>query len=92
MFAGTQGLFLTMLNSIDSLECMIIQGVDVKEVNLIAYGNKVIRRVVVSVDGDVYFVCKSEEFEKAKQEGREPICVGFRREYIVQSPVTAGLE
>jgi hypothetical protein len=55
-----------------------------KRVNLIAYGGEIINRIVVSVEGDVYFVCKSEEFAQAKLEGREPVCIGFRKQYILK--------
>ena len=57
----------------------LIAGMDV---HLIAHGDITITRVVVSVEDDVYFVCKREEFEQANKEGREPVCIGFRREYI----------
>ena len=60
------------------------------DVSLISDGDKIITRRIVSVDGDVYFVCKDEEFEQAKVEGREPVCIGFKRKYVVElSPVTA---
>ena len=45
---------------------------------------EVINRVLVSVENGVCFVCKPEEFEAAKREQREPICIGFRPEYIVE--------
>jgi hypothetical protein len=54
-----------------------------KEVSLISCGDKVISRVIVSVEGDVYFVCKKEEFETARRENREPVCIGFRKEYVL---------
>jgi len=50
-----------------------------KKVSVIADGDVVIDRIVVSVENDVYFVCKREEFEQAKLEDRDPICIGFRR-------------
>ena len=55
-----------------------------KDVNLLAYGDEVILRTVVSVENGVYFVCKREEFEAAKREAREPRCIGFRKEYVVR--------
>jgi hypothetical protein len=58
-------------------------------VNLIADGGVIIERIVVSVDGDVYFVCKREEFQQARLDAREPICIGFKKEYLIGScPVT----
>jgi hypothetical protein len=55
--------------------------------SLISDRNVVIERVLVSVENGVYFVCKSEEFDAAKNEGREPICIGFRREYVLEPKV-----
>lgn len=46
-------------------------------------GDIVAERRLVSVENDVFFVCKDEEFEAAKREGREPICIGFKSEYVV---------
>ena len=54
-----------------------------KEISLIAYGDTAIVRTLVSVENGVYFVCKTEEFKQAKMEGREPVCIGFRREYVL---------
>jgi len=56
---------------------------EIIEVILVADRDEIIRRVLLSVDNDVYFVCKREEFEAAQREGRDPVCVGFRREYVV---------
>lgn len=53
-------------------------------VTLLADGNEVIQRQLVSVENGVLFVCKPEEFEAAKKEGREPVCIGFRREYVLE--------
>jgi hypothetical protein len=64
---------------------MNTQTVDGNDINLSAVGGEVIRLVVVSVEGDVYFVCKREEFERAKREGREPACIGFHRRDVVNT-------
>ncbi len=45
----------------------------------------IIKRRLVSVDNDVYYVCRTEEFEAAIRENREPTCIGFRREYVLQT-------
>jgi hypothetical protein len=37
------------------------------------------------VENGVLFVCKPEEFDAAKLENREPRCIGFRREYLVEA-------
>jgi hypothetical protein len=54
-----------------------------EKVAVIADKDEVLNRVLVSVENGVLFVCKLEEFEAAKREGREPACIGFRREYVV---------
>jgi hypothetical protein len=59
------------------------------EVTLVADKGEVITRTIVSVHDGVYFVCKREEFEASKREAREPVCVGFKREYVLRDPVTA---
>lgn len=56
-----------------------------KQVRLISYGDKIITRTVVSVAGDVIFVCKSEEFKRAEIDRRQPVSIGFRREYVLSA-------
>lgn len=56
-----------------------------KEVTLNAYGNRTIKRVLVAVEKGVLYVCKTEEFEAAAREDREPICIGFRLEDLVEA-------
>ena len=41
-----------------------------------AYGGKRIALVVVQVKYNIALVCKKDEFESAKREGREPVTVG----------------
>ena len=74
---------MTVNHRYANLRTMNSQVNEHKDVHLIAHGDKIITRVIVSVDGDVYFVCKREEFEQAKKEGRDPVCVGFKREYVL---------
>lgn len=54
-----------------------------KSVTLMADKDEVLNRVLVSVENDVYFVCKPEEYQAAAREGRDPVCIGFKREYVV---------
>ncbi len=56
---------------------------EAKQVTVVADKDEVLKRVLVSVENNVYFVCRPEEFEAATKEGREPVCIGFRREYVV---------
>lgn len=35
-------------------------------------------RVVVAVEGDILFVARPEEVDRARSEHREPNCIGFR--------------
>jgi hypothetical protein len=48
-----------------------------KEVSLIDSRGNVIRRVLVIVENGYFYVCNREEWEAAKTEGREPVCIGF---------------
>ena len=50
-----------------------------------AFGGKLIKRVLVEDTGAVLLVCKESEFESAVAENRDPICVGFKREYLVSA-------
>ena len=50
---------------------------------LISDRDQIIKRALISVENDVFFVCKPEEFEAAKRENRDPVCIGFRREYVL---------
>jgi hypothetical protein len=50
---------------------------------IVSDGDNIIQRKLVSVENDMFFVCKPEEFEAASRERREPICIGFKREYIL---------
>lgn len=59
------------------------------DVTLLSDRDVIIKRKLVSVENGVYFVCKPEEFELATREGREPICIGFRREYVIDPKVTS---
>lgn len=51
-------------------------------VRLLASGGE-IDRVVVTDLGDVVTVCRVEELEAAKREGRKPLTVGFRKSSVV---------
>lgn len=55
-----------------------------EEVTVNQYGDRTIRRILVSVEKRVLFVCKREEFDTALRENREPICVGFQIEDLVE--------
>lgn len=52
-------------------------------VRLKAYGGEIIERRVVAVEGDTVAVCTDQEYAQAAKEGREPLSVGFKREYVV---------
>ena len=55
-----------------------------------AYGGEEFVRRLVEVRGDVFLICRDEEYEAARREGREPVCVGFRKEDIVSEGVSKG--
>jgi len=48
-----------------------------------AYGDEVLRRRAVGLDERMVYISTDAEFQCAKVEGREPVCVGFFREAIV---------
>ncbi len=52
-------------------------------VSVVQYDGIVIDRVLVAVENGYLFVCKPEEWDVARSEGREPTCIGFRAEYLV---------
>lgn len=54
-----------------------------QKVTLRAYGGEELVRRVVRVEKDIVVVCRSEEYEKAKLEGREPLAVGFHIKDVV---------
>lgn len=43
----------------------------------------------ISVENGVYFVCTVEEYVSAQLERRDPVCIGFRREYILSEEEAA---
>lgn len=49
------------------------------------YDNKLVR-TVVAVEGEVIYVSRSEEVERARAERREPVCIGFRLSDVVPRP------
>jgi len=56
-----------------------------QEVILVAFGDQRISRVLVAVENAYLFVCRREEFEAATRENREPVCIGFRAEYLLEA-------
>jgi len=40
-------------------------------------------RTVVRDMGEIVLVCRTEEYERAKLEGREPAAIGFKRSDII---------
>jgi hypothetical protein len=55
-------------------------------------GRKLLRKAV-EISVEVVYVCTEEEYDSALQIGKEPICVGFGKEFVVpchgSSKVTA---
>jgi hypothetical protein len=44
-------------------------------------GRKLVRKAV-EIAGDTVYICTLKEYELAAESGREPICVGFKREWV----------
>jgi hypothetical protein len=56
-------------------------------IKLRAFGGKqIVRRFVESL-GNSVLICTHEEYELALREGREPLCIGFSPEDIIESGV-----
>jgi hypothetical protein len=56
---------------------------------LLSDGDIVIKRRLVAMENGLLFVCKDEEFESAKRDHREPVCIGFRPEYLIEPKVVS---
>jgi hypothetical protein len=44
----------------------------------------IVRLTVLAEDGEVYIVCRPEEYEQAKREGRKPLAVGFKKSDAIE--------
>ena len=56
-----------------------------ERVSLVAYGGRIIERVVVKDLGDLILVSKSEELACAIVEKRAPVSVGFPKSAVLQA-------
>ena len=45
--------------------------------------DKELVRRLVEVRGQLILICKEDEFQTARAEGREPVCVGFKVNKVV---------
>ncbi len=57
-------------------------------IQLRAYGGKKISRRVVATEEMMVYVTKEEEYQKAKEEGREPVSVGFPLEAVIEEAIS----
>ena len=55
-----------------------------KRVMVTVFGGAIEEKVLVKDWGEVLIVTTVEEYEAAILENREPVTVGFRKEYLVQ--------
>ena len=53
-------------------------------VRIRAYGGETVKRYVLSVQGDVLLVCRPEELEAARREGREPNYAGCHISHVIR--------
>ncbi len=44
-------------------------------------GNRLVRKVV-EISGETVYICTVEEFDLASKLRKQPLCVGFNREFI----------
>ena len=54
-----------------------------QQIRVSAYGGKTPKVTVVEDRGDIVLICKPSEFEKAAEEEREPLTVGFHRSDVL---------
>jgi hypothetical protein len=47
-----------------------------------AFDNKAVKRVVAADENNLY-VCTEEEYQAAQREHREPLCIGFGRQFVL---------
>lgn len=57
-------------------------------VEAIAFGGKTILRRVVEIADNTIYICREDEWQAAKSEGREPECVGFNRQFVRSAKAT----
>jgi hypothetical protein len=48
-----------------------------EEVEVVVYGGAKVIRTLVQITDNKAFICKTDEWFKARAENRKPICVGF---------------
>jgi hypothetical protein len=54
-----------------------------QELTVVEDGEVEVRRALVAFENGLFFVCRPEEWESAKREGRDPVCIGFKPEYVL---------
>jgi hypothetical protein len=57
-----------------------------QQVTVNAFGGKKLSRVVVEDRGNVVLICKPEEFELARIQGRSAVSVGFHPADVATKP------
>jgi hypothetical protein len=57
-----------------------------KRVTVITFGGTISTKVLVEDRGSVLIVTSEGEWTASQRESREPVVVGFRREYVVEEP------
>jgi hypothetical protein len=57
-----------------------------QQVTVIEYGGQRLKRMVISDLGQRVIVCTADEFNRSKQEMREPEGVGFPRKDVLPVP------
>jgi hypothetical protein len=58
-----------------------------QEVTVLLFGGGTATRRVIADKGNVVVICTEEEFQRAKEENREPEGLGFPRASVVPSSV-----
>ena len=60
-----------------------------KRVTVMQYGGVTAEKILVEDRGEVLILTTEEEWVAAQSEGRDPIVVGFKREYLLPEGLTS---
>jgi len=63
-----------------------------QRVTVNAFGGKQLSRIVVEDIGQTVLICKLEEFDRAKAEGRPPVYIGFPKSDVTKDHEQRGHE
>ena len=54
-------------------------------VNVQTFSEGTVKRRVVEILRNIVYICTENEWRTAAQEGRQPACAGFKKEYVTEA-------